>query len=227
MSVISAWSFSRYELYALCPLAFKLKNIDKVPEPTSPAMQRGRDVHKALENYLRGEQNLPPEVKHPFHVKLYGEMRALPADNKVFEQQWGFAQNWKPTGWFDRAGKPKTWFRAILDFGTLYDDNTFDAVDHKTGKKYGENAEQMELFAFAVMCKYPVVTDVTTRLEYLDSGDEEIAEFPVSDRALLQAKWEAKVAPMFTDTVFAPRPNDKCRFCHFRKSNGLNFCKFG
>ena len=221
--LVTAWSWSRYELYARCPLAFKLKNIDKIEEPVSKAMARGRDVHKSLDNYITGKTEVcPPEVKHPFHQKLYGEMRAFPAEDKVVEQQRGFTSSWKPTSWFGKD----TWFRAILDAGFMYDDLSFEAVDHKTGKKYGENAEQMELFALSVMLKYPPVQNVTTRLVYLDSGEEESHEFAISVKSNLVAKWERKVAPMFSDTVFAPRPNDKCRFCHFSKSN-TGMCKFG
>lgn len=225
MNQVSAWSWSRFALYEQCPLAFKLKNIDKIEEPPSAAMQRGRDVHKALERYIIGEADLPPEVKHPFHVKLYAEMRAVPAEDKVVEQQWGFQRSWKPTtgrGWFGKA----VWLRASLDLGIMYEDATFEAVDHKTGKKYGHNDDQMELFALSVMCKYTPVTHVTTRLVYLDSGEQEFGEFPASDREALKAKWEGKVAPMFADTTFAPRPNDKCRFCAYAKGKGGQ-CKFG
>lgn len=222
MTAVTAWSWSRFALYEQCPLAFKLKNIDKIEEPPSDAMQRGRDVHKALEQYIICKADLPAEVKHPFHRQLYAEMRAIPAENKVVEQQWGFTSKWKPMGWFGKD----VWYRAVLDLGVMYDDLTYEAVDHKTGKKYGHNDDQMELFALSVMCKYPPVTHVTTRLVYIDSGEQEFGEFPATDREALKAKWEAKVAPMFADTTFAPRPNDKCRFCHFAKSKA-GLCKFG
>lgn len=219
-ALVTAWSYSRYALYAQCPLAFKLKNIDKVPEPGSPAMERGNKVHKALASYLEGKATLPAEVKHPYQLGLYAEMQAFP--DKLVEHQQGFTQQWKPTGWFAK----NTWFRAIYDVALLYEDMTGEVVDHKTGKKYGSNDEQMELFGLAFLCQYLPATHVTTRLVYVDSGEEEIAEFAATQRDALKAKWEAKVAPMFSDTVFAPRPNDKCRFCNFSKSKGGQ-CRFG
>lgn len=217
---LTAWSYSRYALYAQCPLKFKLEVIDGQKQPQSPAMARGNKIHVDLANYLKGTGTLPAVVTAPYQVKLYAEMAAFP--EKLVEHQQGFTRQWKPTGWFGSD----TWYRQVYDVALLYEDMTAEAVDHKTGKKYGSNAEQMELQALSLMCQYKPVTHVTTRLVYVDSGEEEIAEFPATDREALKAKWEAKVAPLFADTVFAPRPNDKCKFCHFSKSNN-GVCRFG
>lgn len=219
---ITAWSYSRYALYELCPLKFKLKHIDKVPEPQAPAMERGDRIHKGVAAYILGKAEEPPQdaIAHPFPAKLIGEFRAFP--DKVVEQQWGFTAAWQPTGWFGRA----TWFRNVLDAAALYEDLTGDVADWKTGKRYGSNTEQMELNALSFMCQYKPAIGVTTRMVYLDIGEEDVGEFKVSEKETLQAKWVEKVKPMFSDTVFAPRPNDKCRFCAFSRSNS-GHCRFG
>lgn len=217
---LTAWSYSRYNAYAACPLAFKLRYLDKSPEPPSPAMERGNKVHQAIAAYLTQKGELPTEIKLPFHLSLYAEMAAFP--DKLVEHQQGFTRQWNPTGWFSKD----TWYRQVYDVALLYEDLTAEAVDHKTGKKYGSNAEQMELQALSLMCQFKPAIHVTTRLVYIDSGEEEIAEFPVAVKEGLKSKWEAKVAPMFSDTVFAPRPNEKCRFCHFAKSKA-GLCRFG
>ncbi len=220
MKPLTAWSYSRYATYATCPLQFKLSVSDGNKSPPSAAMERGLKVHRDLAAYLEGNGPLPPVVKNPYQVKLYAEMAAYP--EKLVEHQQGFTKQWKPTGWFGKD----TWYRQVYDAALLYDDMTAEAVDHKTGKKYGSNAEQMELQALSLMCQYKPVTHVTTRLIYVDSGEEDIAEFPATEREALKAKWEQKVSSMFNDTIFAPRPNDKCKFCHFSKSNA-GPCKFG
>lgn len=222
VTLVKAWSYSRYACYALCPLQFKLRYIDKAPEPGSPAMERGNRVHVALAAYLKGTAAAPPPeaVAHAAHARLIEEIKA--AEDKVVEEQWGFTNTWKPTGWFSKD----TWFRSIIDVAVAYEDNTLEDVDWKTGKRYGSNDEQMESQALSVMCKYQHITHVTTRLAYLDSGDEEIAEFEVRLKPLLRTKWEKKVAPMFVDDMFVARPNNKCGFCAFSKSKGGQ-CKFG
>jgi hypothetical protein len=222
MSAVTAWSYSRLELYERCPLAFKLKHIDKTPEAQSPAMERGDRIHKEIAAYLQKKVDRPPQEASKYFSKLMKELHDLPPDWTFFEQQWGFTQNWQATGWFGKD----TWFRAVLDAGAIYPDNTADAVDHKTGKKYAVNAEQMEVFGLAVLCRFPHVEKVTTRLWYHDSGDEVVDEVTVDERSALIAKWDARVAPMFADTAFIARPNEKCRWCAFSKSAG-GVCKFG
>lgn len=226
---ITAWSYSRWSCYALCPAQFKFKNIDKLPEPGSPAMQRGNTIHVGTASYIKGETpGLPQEVlNNQIITDLVEQIRQFP--NKEVEQQWGYTDNWQPGSWFDRGGV-KTWFRSVLDVGVMYDDMTFEAVDWKTGKRYGSNEEQMETQAIAVFQRFKPVKHVTTRLAYIDEtaskNPYEFYEFPAHKAQSLKDKWAKKVQPMFTDTVFAPRPNDKCRFCTFSKSkNGP--CAFG
>jgi len=220
MNAITAWSYSRAALWEECPLKFKLKHIDKMPETQSPAMARGDKIHKQMAAYVMGTGPAPAEAAK--FDRLSKELAGMPAEVKCVEQQWGFSKSWRPVGWFGKD----TWLRVILDAGVVYPDGTADVVDFKTGKKYGSNNDQMELFALATFCRFPHVSDVTTRLWYLDSGEEEVAEFKQDDRGLMIDKWEQRVAPMFADTVFAPRPNDKCRWCSFAKSKG-GPCKFG
>lgn len=222
MTAITAWSYSRLALWEQCPLAFKFKHIDKIAEEQSPAMARGDAFHKAAAAYLTRQAPTPPKDATKFFAKLMEELWALPPDWKVVEQQWGFTNNWRPTGWFGKD----TWVRVVLDAAIVYPDATADVIDHKTGKKYGTNADQMELFGLAMFCRYPHLEKVTTRLWYHDSGDEEIAEFTQDERSPLIAKWDAKVAPMFADTVFAPKPNDKCKWCSYSKSRS-GLCRFG
>lgn len=222
MKPLTAWSYSRFALYDMCPMRFKHEVLEGNKTEASPAMARGDTIHKAVAAWITNKaEGVPREVlKFPRIETLLLEMRAVP--EKVVEQQWGFTAYWKPTGWFDRD----TWLRVVLDAGFVYPDLTAEAVDFKTGKRYGHNDDQMELFALAMMCKYTPVTHVTTRLVYIDTGEEEFAEYPATHKQRLVDKWTKKVEPMFTDKVFAPRPNDKCKWCPLARSKGGK-CAFG
>ena len=225
MTAITAWSYSRYACYALCPLQFKFKFVDKLPEPGSAAMQRGNDIHVGIAKFLQGKEATVPAaaLKNPIIEDLIQQVYQQP--NKEVEQQWGFTAQFVPTGWFGKD----TWFRSTLDVGVMYEDMTFEAVDWKTGRRYGSNAEQMETQALAAMAHFGPITHVTTRLAYIDEDSKnpfEFEEFPVTHKQKLTDKWVKKVQPMFTDTVFAPRPNDKCRFCFQSRSSGGK-CAFG
>lgn len=215
---LSAWSFSRYNDYQRCPAFFKYKHIDKLPVPDHPAMARGKEIHEKAAGFLQGTLNELPEELSWFDDMMI-ELRGM---DPIVEQQWGFDRKWQPTGWFAND----TWLRVVLDAGVVYDDNTGVVVDHKTGKKYGDNQEQMELFALAFMQRYPQTREVETRLWYLDSGDEEIAEFTADQKRELREKWEKRIAPMMGDKTFAARPNSFCKICPFSASNS-GPCQFG
>lgn len=225
---VTAWSYSRLAQYETCPLQFAGKNVYKWPTAGSPAMARGDAIHKGVAAFITGEASTLPRdaMAHKDMTDFIREVAALPKEMKQVEQQWGFSASWKPTGWFDRKGLPPVWFRSILDAGVMYEDATYEGLDWKTGKKYGSNMEQMETQAIAAFNKFPHITNFTARLVYLDQNEHEIAEFPKTWQVKLQDKWAKRAAPMFQDTVFAPRPNDKCRFCDFSKNKGGQ-CAFG
>lgn len=227
MTALTAWSYSRYECWSRCPLQFKHKFLAKLPEAPSPAMDRGNDIHKGIAAYIVGESACLPQdaMRHPSILGLIQEIKAVPAPDRDVEQQWGFSFDFKPVGWFGK----ETWFRSILDAGVQSDGGYYEAVDWKTGKRYANsNDDQVESQALAVMVRMPnSVLHVTTRLAYVDSGDHVFAEFPASHMQKLIDKWHGKVAPMFADTIYAARPNEKCRFCTWRRSGDTPKCAFG
>lgn len=217
---VTAWSYSRWADYEQCPLMFKLKHIDRIKPPSSPQMQRGTDIHKEGEEFLKNKRKrkVPDSYAH-----FAGRMLELRTLNPVCELQEGFTKDWTPTGWFDKD----TWLRIVCDVRVEYDDDTADIIDFKTGKKYDTNEHQMELFSTAPFMKLPNLQKVTTRLWYLDvpKDNEVIREYTRKDYEAIRKDWTKRVRPMFNDKRFAPRPNPKCRWCHFRKENG-GPCKY-
>lgn len=219
---ITAWSYSRYADYKQCPLRFKLKYIEKRPEPGSPAMQRGSDIHKLGESFLAGKGVSKKKPKVPQEYQYFrDEMLQLLDLNPMVEQQWGFKRDWTPTSWFGND----TWLRIICDVGVVYDDGDADLIDFKTGRKYDTNEEQVELFSTSIFNKFPDVNKVTTRLWYLDIDPEKdenevTREYTRAEAAAIMKDWEKKVVPMFKDKRFAPTPNEKCRWCAFSKDKG-------
>lgn len=225
---VTAWSYSRYADYKQCPLMFKLKHVDRIKPPGSAAMDRGSAIHKEGENYLKA----PKAGKVPESYKYFaGQMKELHALKPRVELQLGFSEEWKPAtatardpyGWFAKD----VWLRIVCDVDVRYEDHTADIVDFKTGKKYETNEEQVELFSCAPFMEDPAMAHVTTRLWYLDQehDNEVIREYTRKDFNLIQKDWTKRVRPMFNDRRFAPKPNQKCKWCHFRKENG-GPCKF-
>jgi len=228
MGLVTAWSFSRWETYEQCPLRFKLKYIDKQQEPSSPVLQRGTDLHKVGEDYVTAKRK-PARVPQAY-ANFATELQHL-RDNKAYvEQDWGFRSDWSWTGRPDWFGKD-VWLRAKADACVVYDDNTALLVDWKTGKKYEKNELQVQLFSVTALMRFPNLVEVDTRLWYLDAppDDNEISvTYTRKEVPAIQRDWGKRIKPMFTDMKFPPKPNSKCRFCHFRNraAGGTGQCKF-
>jgi hypothetical protein len=220
---VTAWSYSRYADYKQCPAKFKYKHIMRLPDPGSPAMQRGNVIHKAAEDFLRGRT----KKVHEDLANVKEQLLFLRDQSAVPEENWGFKRDWawiRREGWFG----DDVWLRAKTDVRLLYDDDTMLLIDWKTGKMYNANEEQIELFALAGFRRFPNVTEVDTRLLYTDvaAGENEIQRvYTQPELAAIQRDWERKVKPMFADRRFAPTPNDKCGWCPFTKAKG-GPCKF-
>lgn len=223
MGEVTAWSYSRYDCYTQCPYKFRLQFLDKLPIEPSEAMARGQRIHNDIAKYLQNPLDFPFPSGFTHKAELISEIAKF--DDKAVEQQWGFDRQWQPTGWFAK-GKNATWLRTIVDVGLVYGDDTGELVDWKTGKARGGYDDQMKIFGISFLQKVPYVTEVTTRLAFLDNAATEMRTVKRSDLPELIDEWEAKTAPMFEDTEFLPRPNDKCKFCDFRRSNG-GPCRYG
>lgn len=200
-------------------------------------MLRGAAIHQLAEDYIKGKLRLlPPELK-----KFEADFRMLKAQYKkkingmVVEDNWAFTKDWTETQW-------DNWTQCVvrikLDCAHHEDDETLVVTDWKTGKfrvEMNEDyVEQLELYALAALLLHPHLTAVKPRLAYLDADTvyppaDEPMVFTREDVPRLKKLWEKRVKPMLNDKRFAPRPNDKCRWCHFRSSNkaaGGGQCKY-
>lgn len=219
---VTAWSWSRYKLYKDCPAAFKYDAIDHRPRgPAPPPVARGDAIHVKAEGFAKRETTeLPRELR--YFEKQFKELIKL---NPIVEKGWAFRRDWS---YIDRPGEwygPDVWLRVKTDVSIVYPDNTGEVIDHKTGKMYAENEEQVGLFALAGFNRFPKLTHITARLWYLDLGEEVIEEYDAADIPTLRKKWERNIKPMFNDRRFPPRPSWRCGRCTHSRANG-GPCKF-
>ncbi len=224
---ITAWSFTRYSDYRQCPLKAKLKHIDKIAEPGSPAMERGGVIHDEAAAYIKGAIARMPKSLVNFKnlfLTLRTVFRKAPAYMYV-EDTWAFRRDWSKTVWNDWDG---CWLRVKLDCAKLSDyGHKMTIYDWKTGKFRVEESEltyteQLELYALAGFKLFPDVDEITASLVYLDAVHDFNLKFTSGQLDKLRAKWEQRVRPMMNDKRFAPRPNNKCVWCHYRKNNKQN-----
>jgi len=222
LPAVTAWSYSRYADYKQCPAKFMYKHLMKLPDPGSPAMNRGNDIHKMAEDVVKAKIDIPPEL-----ANVKDELEFLRDNMAVAEENWGFRKSWD---WIGRPGwfGDDVWFRAKTDVRLLYEDDTLLLGDWKTGKMYYSNEEQIELFALAGFRRFPAVKEVDTRLWYTDieADKNEIQRvYTAKELETIQLDWDKRVVPMFKDRRFPPTPNDKCGWCPYSKMKG-GPCKF-
>jgi CRISPR/Cas system-associated exonuclease Cas4 (RecB family) len=217
---ITQWSFSRWWDWVTCPYKAGLKHVLKVKEPGSPAMNRGTDVHKLGEDYLRGTlKKLPAEFN-----RFKDNLAALRKYKAEPEGEWAFNEKMQPRGWFDKD----VWVRIKIDAFAFINAarSAAEVVDYKTGKEKEHHDMQLSLYALGSFHKHASLETTDAQIWYLDQEVGTGQIYARSELKEIEREWRARVAPMLADTKFKATPNQGCRYCHFRKSNG-GPCKNG
>lgn len=218
-----ALSFSRLNLYAWCPAQFRFQVVIGLKQPPAPAMERGNELHKTLERFVKAEgkvaSKLPKELIH-----LKPELTSYRKLNPTTEAQYAFDDKWNVTGYFD---KNVSW-RMKVDLRHEPAKGVVRLTDYKSGKvKPEEHREQLELYILTELLVRPAPTRIEAAMFYVDHMDEpQVLIVHEKPNAKLVARykktWEAKAKRIRSDTVLTPTPSEfKCGNCFFSsKRNG-------
>jgi len=220
-----ALSYSRISDYRQCPGKFKLKYLDKAPnfqikdEDKSPALVRGGNIHKSLENYVISKLNgteynvTMPEVMGttPLIDKIMDNYNVMP------EKQIAIDENFKEVSWFAK----NAYFRVILDligFG-----NDLFLGDYKTGKltdyigtddKLGQ-LHMSALVGLSLWEEYESCTSVYIYVDHKIPVPIKVVRDDIKQmkEALIREHYEIN-----SDIVFACKKNQYCKWCPATKS---------
>lgn len=176
VDVVGALSPSRAGDFVACPLMFRLRTIDRLPEPYSPAAVRGTLVHKVLEDLfdLPADERSPERAAdllvpswealveaEPGLAELLASMDGATAVDEV-ERWWGSCRE-VLASYFDledprllEPAERETYLESLLDSGLMLRgivdridiaaDGRVRIVDYKTGRSPSENFEARALF---------------------------------------------------------------------------------
>ena len=206
-------------VFRACPAQFKYKFIDKLPEPKSPAMQRGNDLHKDLDAYLKKDKKTVPAVLkatiHPLVLEEYKLYRA--SKTMASELQLAVTNEWTRTGWFDKD----VWLRVVLDVVRV-DGKVLIMGDHKTGQiRPDQHAEQLEIYGAIGPAFWPGMSEIRGEMYYVDqNAAPAVHVYKPKDVPRLRKKWSALAAPMFKAKTFKAVPGQACRYCAFSGRRG-------
>lgn len=222
------WSFSSLDTYERCPYRYKLKHIERIPEPEpkdKDARHRGIEIHKQLEMYVRSERvDLPPEGRffEPQLVKL----RELYSHGKVeVEQTWLFDDKWQPYN-----GKYWDAWCVIKADVWVNNETTGVIIDHKSGKKFGnepKHAQQLNLYSLGAFFRYPDMHTIQGEVWYHDANDMLAVTYRRDQAMMFLPRLEARVDTMQNDKYYRPRPSTvNCKYCPY-SPRGNGHCPVG
>lgn len=234
---------SRASDYQQCPLLFRLRVIDRLPEPPSPAALRGTLVHAVLERLFdRPAGQRTPDAAADLLAPVWAELVAAdPRATEVLDES-------GEDGWFAAArALLETYFtledpnrlepaerelpvrlvteggwemRGIVDRLDVAPNGALRVVDYKTGRSPREGFESSALFQmrFYALLLSRLRGRVPDMLQLVYLGDGVLLRHVPDEREL--AVIERRVAALWESIVaagrrgeFAPRTSALCDWC--------------
>jgi hypothetical protein len=202
------WSYSSLGLFQQCPRKYyHLRVLKDVKEPETTAILYGKEVHLALEEYIRDGKPIPPQFKE--FTEVADMVKAIPGE-KLCEYKMGLTKDIQACGFFDE----NVWFRGVADL-LIINGETARVIDYKTGKSSEfADRKQLELMSLAVFKHFPKVRKVKAGLMFLVCNDFVKAEYEKKDAPITWLKWiqETDQLEKAHETgVWNPKPNFTCR----------------
>lgn len=215
-----SWSFSKAQDFQRCKLAYKIKHIDKVPEPERPlpkgktehSNDRGSRIHDNIETYIRGEHDaLCEEADKHFgiHIDL---LRVLYQDGMVeMEGEWAFSEDWEVAEW--KAG----YLRMKLDVLVKVSPTQAIVGDWKSGRHFGNevvHANQLNLYAVATFLRHPELEEISVADYYIDHGKTTERVFTREQALRYRRTFDKQGKDITSCTSFPANPNKfSCQWC--------------
>lgn len=236
INTVPYWSFSLLDKYTACPYQVKLTKIDKIPEisrgkPPSGMSEwpsdRGNRVHNDAESYVRAEISDITQELTNFYSELYRLRELYPRGIVIMEDMWNFRQGkhiWEALP--DDADYKDIWLRIKLDVAIFVSGTHGVMVDHKTGKKFGneyKHAQQGQLYQLAMFLRFPKLEYVDVEFWYHDQNLIYHQGYKRRSGLMFYKSFNERAIKMTTDTYFDANPNAwNCRFCPHGPKNTSN-----
>ena len=242
VEVVGALSPSRAGDFMTCPLLYRYRTIDKLPEPPSPAAVRGTVVHKVLEDLfdLDAAERTPARAQEMVVPSWEALLEAEPELEGMFGEDGPEVGAWlqecrrslekyfeleDPTRlepaerelYVEALLDSKLLIRGFVDRLDVAPDGRIRVVDYKTGRAPGEGFEAKALFQmkFYALVWWKTRGVIPAMLQLIYLGNGEVLRYS-PDEADLRAT-ERKVDAIFSAIRNAQLTGDwrpkKSRLC--------------
>ena len=201
------WSYSSLKQFKTCPRQYYEIRVAKnfIPKEGDDA-RYGKEVHKALEEYVRDGKPLPKFYEH--FKKMVDPLLEIPGQ-RFCEHEMALTKDSKPCGF----SAPEYWVRGIADL-LIVDGDTAFVVDYKTGKTSYADPNQLKLMALMVFAHFPEVKIVKTALFFIAHNAFMPEEYR---REQSEVMWKifnddlARLSIAFDNAIWPAQPTGLCK----------------
>lgn len=201
------WSFSSIKQYKTCPKQYYEVRVAKnFTSRDSADSIYGKEVHKALEDYVRDGV---PLAKNYEQFKRFVDPLLDIRGDKYCEHEMAVTINKVPC----EFSAEEYWVRGIVDL-LIVDEDTAFIVDYKTGKSTYADTNQLKLMAAMVFAHFPAVNKIKSGLMFLLSNSFLTEEYTRADLDKLWATFDPdlmRLSLAFENSIWPPSPTGLCR----------------
>jgi CRISPR/Cas system-associated exonuclease Cas4 (RecB family) len=210
------WSYSSLKQFLNCPRNYnEVRILKNYVSQDTPQTIYGKEVHKALEDYVRDNVELAKNYER--FKKVVDELIAIPGD-KFCEYEMALGKDKTPCDFSD----DNRWVRGIVDLLIVDGDYAF-IIDYKTGSNRYPDAKQLRLMALMTFAHFPKVNTIKAGLLFLMKNSFLGEEYR---RTGVDASWKqfeqplARLNQSYESNIWTPNPTPLCKFCP------VNSCEF-
>lgn len=212
------WSFSSLKDFVGCPKRYyEVKVAKNFETKITHALTYGKEVHSAMEHYVRDGTDLPVNYKR--FQEMLDALLAIPGQ-KFCEYEMALLPDKTPCSFHDT----KRWVRGIADL-LVVDGETAYVVDYKTGSDKYPDLDQLKLMALMVFAHFPQVNKVKGALLFVLKNNLISEDY---DRFQADTLWESfthkvkRLELSFKNHDWPMNPTPLCGFCPVKT---CEFCK--
>jgi ATP-dependent exoDNAse (exonuclease V) beta subunit len=203
------WSYSSLKEYTGCPKKYQeVRVLKNYTFQDTPQTIYGKEVHKALEDYVRSNVELAKNYER--FKGLVDDLIAIPGV-KYCEYEMALTKEKTPCEFEDS----NRWVRGIADL-LIVDGDTAFIVDYKTGSNKYPDPKQLKLMALMTFAHFPEVNHVKAGLLFLAHNQFIPEEYKRED---IDKLWGYFITPLmrlshsYASNTWVANPTPLCKYC--------------